>query len=121
PWTSRGTLRRGLRFLGDVAGPPRFAVEAEASAERSAGCPWLDVALQVRVPLPGKRRRRVRSLQRLGEPQDADPVDRRVLVRQWRPGGLVARRTPVGAGVGEHARPPGDRDDALTARGQLDR
>ncbi len=69
-------------------------------------------------------RRRVRALRRRVELEHAPPVERRVL-RQTGPRGLVERRTPVGAGAGQHTGPRpvarGGRDDALAARGQPDR
>ena len=55
--------RRDCGLVDDNAWAPPLALEPQAFAERSVGCPWLDEAVYVRVPLPCERRRRVRALE----------------------------------------------------------
>src|SRR5205823_11823395 len=111
--------------VDDNAWSPPLALEPQAFAERSVGCPWLDEAVYVRVPLPCERRRRVHAFQGRVEYEYAAPADCAVPVRERRACGLVERGTPVGAESGQHAGPGApscvDRDDALPARRQLDR
>src|SRR5205814_192713 len=99
-------------------------LQAEAGPELAARCPWVDVAVHARVVLPRERRRRMCAVQRRVESEHAAPVERRVL-RQTRPCGFVERWTPVGARAGQHTGPRpvscGGGDDALAARGELDR
>src|SRR5205823_8490811 len=82
------------RLVDDHATAPSVALEAEARAERSAGCPRLDEAVGMRVSLPREGPSRMRAFQRSVERQDAAPVDPGVLL-QLRAGRFVERRTPV--------------------------